>query len=389
MTIQMKNQNKKVLLGLSGGVDSGVAAYLLKQQGYDVTCCFMRNWDSLANQDIMGNPTIKNDVCPQEVDYQDAVKVAESLNLPMERVDFIEEYWNYVFVSFIDEFKKGRTPNPDILCNKYIKFQAFYDYAKKNGFDYVATGHYAKIVEVDQEFKMAKALDDNKDQTYFLSQVDPSILDEVLFPLGEYTKEEIRKLALELELSIAKKKDSTGICFIGERDFKEFLKNYIPAKNGKIIDVETGDILGDHEGVLYYTIGQRKGLGIGGNKGPWFTVGKDVNKNELYVSNGDDNYWLFSDSCLVKELNWFIDVESGTHLQAKFRYRQKDNPVTIQKIDDDVLVVFDHPVAAITPGQEAVFYTDEGLVVGGGVIEEAYFQEESIDDRLRKALHGK
>ena len=389
MTIQMKNQNKKVLLGLSGGVDSGVAAYLLKQQGYDVTCCFMRNWDSLANQDIMGNPTIKNDVCPQEVDYQDAVKVAESLNLPMERVDFIEEYWNYVFVSFIDEFKKGRTPNPDILCNKYIKFQAFYDYAKKNGFDYVATGHYAKIVEVDHEFKMAKALDGNKDQTYFLSQVDPSILDQVLFPLGEYNKEEIRDLALELELSIAKKKDSTGICFIGERDFKEFLKNYIPAKNGKIIDVETGDVLGDHEGVLYYTIGQRKGLGIGGNKGPWFTVGKDVNKNELYVSNGDDNYWLFSDSCLVKELNWFVDVESGTHLQAKFRYRQKDNPVTIQKIDDDVLVVFDHPVAAITPGQEAVFYTDEGLVVGGGVIEEAYFQKESIDDRLRKALHGK
>ena len=385
----MKNQNKKVLLGLSGGVDSGVAAYLLKQQGYDVTCCFMRNWDSLANQDIMGNPTIKNDVCPQEVDYQDAVKVAESLNLPMERVDFIEEYWNYVFVSFIDEFKKGRTPNPDILCNKYIKFQAFYDYAKKNGFDYVATGHYAKIVEVDHEFKMAKALDGNKDQTYFLSQVDPSILDQVLFPLGEYNKEEIRDLALELELSIAKKKDSTGICFIGERDFKEFLKNYIPAKNGKIIDVETGDVLGDHEGVLYYTIGQRKGLGIGGNKGPWFTVGKDVNKNELYVSNGDDNYWLFSDSCLVKELNWFVDVESGTHLQAKFRYRQKDNPVTIQKIDDDVLVVFDHPVAAITPGQEAVFYTDEGLVVGGGVIEEAYFQKESIDDRLRKALHGK
>lgn len=384
----LKSTNKKVLLGLSGGVDSGVAAYLLKQQGYDVTCCFMRNWDSLANQDIKGNPTIKDSICPQEVDYQDALKVAESLGLPMMRVDFIEQYWDYVFVSFIEEFKKGRTPNPDILCNKYIKFQAFFDYAKENGFDYVATGHYAKIVKIDDAYQMAKALDDNKDQTYFLSQVDPQILDQVLFPLGEYNKEEIRKIALEIDLSIAKKKDSTGICFIGERDFKEFLKNYIPAKSGKIIDVNTGNVLGDHEGVLYYTIGQRKGLGIGGSKGPWFTVGKDVNKNELYVSNGDDSEWLFADSCLVKDLNWFSNVESNTKAYAKFRYRQKDNAVTIVKQGDDVLVKFDNLVAAITPGQEAVFYDEDGTVLGGGVIEEAYLNKISINDRLNEALHG-
>lgn len=348
----------------------------------------MRNWDSLANQDIKGNPTIKDSICPQEVDYQDALKVAESLGLPMMRVDFIEQYWDYVFVSFIEEFKKGRTPNPDILCNKYIKFQAFFDYAKENGFDYVATGHYAKIVKIDDAYQMAKALDDNKDQTYFLSQVDPQILDQVLFPLGEYNKEEIRKIALEIDLSIAKKKDSTGICFIGERDFKEFLKNYIPAKSGKIIDVNTGNVLGDHEGVLYYTIGQRKGLGIGGSKGPWFTVGKDVNKNELYVSNGDDSEWLFADSCLVKDLNWFSNVESNTKAYAKFRYRQKDNAVTIVKQGDDVLVKFDNLVAAITPGQEAVFYDEDGTVLGGGVIEEAYLNKISINDRLNEALHG-
>lgn len=383
------SSNKKVLLGLSGGVDSGVAAYLLKQQGYDVTCCFMRNWDSLANQDILGNPTIMDSVCPQEVDYQDALKVAETLELPMLRVDFVKEYWDYVFVSFIDDYKKGRTPNPDILCNKYIKFKAFYDYAKELGFDYVATGHYAKVVELEDEFLMAKAKDSNKDQTYFLSQVDKNVLNEVLFPLGEYDKEEIREIALKIDLSIAKKKDSTGICFIGERDFKEFLKNYIPAKNGNIIDVNTGNILGEHEGVLYYTIGQRKGLGIGGNLGPWFTVGKDVFKNELYVSNGDDSEWLYSDACLVSDLNWFKEVEDGTQVLAKFRYRQKDNIVKLYKQGDDVLVKFDSLISAITPGQEAVFYNEDGVVLGGGVIEEAYKNEVAISDRLLEALNGK
>ena len=293
------NNKKKVLLGLSGGVDSGVAAYLLKQEGYDVTGCFMRNWDSLANQDIMGNPTIMDSICPQEVDYQDAVKVAETVGIPILRIDFVKEYWDNVFTAFIDEYTKGRTPNPDILCNKYIKFKSFYDYAKEMGFDYLATGPYAKIIDLNDEKLMAKALDDNKDQTYFLSQVDKNVLDEVLFPLGEYTKEQIREIALDINLSIATKKDSTGICFIGERDFKEFLKNYIPAKTGQIIDVSSKQVLGDHEGVLYYTIGQRKGLRIGGNRGPWFVVGKDVVKNELYVSNVDENGWLYSDSALL------------------------------------------------------------------------------------------
>ncbi|NLY63023.1 MAG: tRNA 2-thiouridine(34) synthase MnmA [Erysipelothrix sp.] len=380
------NNKKKVLLGLSGGVDSGVAAYLLKQEGYDVTGCFMRNWDSLANQDIMGNPTIMDSICPQEVDYQDAVKVAETVGIPILRIDFVKEYWDNVFTAFIDEYTKGRTPNPDILCNKYIKFKSFYDYAKEMGFDYLATGHYAKIIDLNDEKLMAKALDDNKDQTYFLSQVDKNVLDEVLFPLGEYTKEQIREIALDINLSIATKKDSTGICFIGERDFKEFLKNYIPAKTGQIIDVSSKQVLGDHEGVLYYTIGQRKGLRIGGNRGPWFVVGKDVVKNELYVSNVDENGWLYSDSALISDLNWFKEVAEGEKVYAKFRYRQADNIVYIHKKGDDVLVKFDQPIAAITPGQEAVFYNEAGIVLGGGVIEDSFVNGQAISSRLKEAL---
>lgn len=380
------NSKKKVLLGLSGGVDSGVAAYLLKQEGYDVTGCFMRNWDSLANQDIMGNPTIMDSICPQEVDYQDAVKVAETVGIPILRIDFVKEYWDNVFTAFIDEYTKGRTPNPDILCNKYIKFKSFYDYAKEMGFDYLATGHYAKIIDLNDEKLMAKALDDNKDQTYFLSQVDKNVLDEVLFPLGEYTKEQIREIALDINLSIATKKDSTGICFIGERDFKEFLKNYIPAKTGQIIDVSSKQVLGDHEGVLYYTIGQRKGLRIGGNRGPWFVVGKDVVKNELYVSNVDENGWLYSDSALISDLNWFKEVAEGEKVYAKFRYRQADNIVYIHKKGDDVLVKFDQPIAAITPGQEAVFYNEAGIVLGGGVIEDSFVNGQAISSRLKEAL---
>ena len=223
----------KVLVGLSGGVDSAVAAYLLKQQGYDVTCCFMRNWDALANQDILGNPTIDNEICPQEIDYQDALKVAELLGLELLRVDFIKEYWDYVFESFLEDYKRGWTPNPDILCNKYIKFDSFYKYAKSLGFKKVATGHYGKISVINGRHQLLKAEDKNKDQSYFLSQINQSVLENTLFPLGELSKKDVRKIATELKLNIANKKDSTGICFIGERNFKEFLNNYLPSLLGK------------------------------------------------------------------------------------------------------------------------------------------------------------
>ena len=377
----------KVLVGLSGGVDSAIAAYLLKEQGHDVCCAFMRNWDSMTNQDILGNPTIQDDICPQEQDYADAKAVADCLDLELLRVDFIKEYWDYVFSSFIEEYKKGRTPNPDILCNKYIKFSSFMDFAKTKGYEIVATGHYARIVEKDGKSFLAKGKDKNKDQSYFLAQISIDVLSKILFPLGEIDKPEVRRLAKELDLPIATKKDSTGICFIGERDFREFLKNYLPAKSGKMINVETKEGLGTHEGVLYYTIGQRKGLNIGGTGGPWFVVGKDVARNELYVASKEDNPWLVSDSCIVSEMNWLIDdVKSEFDCMAKFRYRQKDNPVTISVIDEATIkVTYPQGIASVTCGQQAVFYIED-ICIGGGVIESRYKSDVDMDSRLREEM---
>ena len=383
--------SKKVLVGLSGGVDSAVAAYLLKEQGYDVTCAFMRNWDAFANNDILGNPTIGNDVCPQEQDYMDAKAVADKLGLELLRVDFVKEYWDNVFTYFLDEYGKGRTPNPDILCNKYIKFDAFMNYARKLGFDLLATGHYARVEHGEDESKMLRGLDDNKDQTYFLCQVSQSSLKQTLFPIGQLQKSEVREIAKRLELdSVSSKKDSTGICFIGERNFKNFLQNYLPSKEGDIIDVNTKEVLGRHGGVLYYTIGQRKGLGIGGNKGPWFVVGKNVEKNLLYVTNGEENDWLFSTSCIVSNVNWFsADKPSGDYqCTAKFRYRQKDHDVSICFISDDVVLCsYPQGVSSVTCGQEAVFYQGE-VCLGGGVIEEVFKEGESLAVKLENFLNA-
>ena len=376
----------KVLVGLSGGVDSAIAAYLLKEQGHDVTCCFMRNWDSMANNDFLGNPTIEDDVCPQEKDYMDAKSVADSLGLELLRIDFVKEYWDHVFTCFLDEYKKGRTPNPDILCNKYIKFDSFLKFAKERGFEAIATGHYAKKDIVNGIPVMKKAHDLNKDQTYFLCQISKEALAYTLFPLGDVDKPKVRELAEKLKLSIAKKKDSTGICFIGERDFRAFLQNYLPSKPGNIVDIDTNKILKQHEGVLFYTIGQRKGLDIGGAGGPWFVVGKDVVKNKLYVASGDDNVWLLSNSCIVSDVNWLIDVKNDFDCNAKFRYRQKDNPVHLEKIDDThVKLTYPQGIKAVTCGQEAVFYQDD-ICLGGGVIDEVYFDGISIDERLKNKL---
>ncbi|HHT55514.1 MAG TPA: tRNA 2-thiouridine(34) synthase MnmA, partial [Acholeplasma sp.] len=246
------NKNKKVIIGLSGGVDSSVAAYLLKEQGYNVEAIFMRNWDSTLNQDFKGNPTAFNEVCEQELDYQDALRVATQLNIKLHRVDFIKEYWDEVFTYFLDEYKKNRTPNPDILCNNEIKFKAFIKHAQELDFDYIAMGHYASIDHSNDEPVLLRAKDSNKDQTYFLSQLETKQLKNVLFPLGKLTKQEVREIAIRENLATATKKDSTGICFIGERNFSDFLSNYLPAKKGDMRKLD-GTFIKEHYGLMNYT----------------------------------------------------------------------------------------------------------------------------------------
>ena len=377
----------KILVGLSGGVDSAVAAHLLKSAGYDVTCCFMRNWDSALNNDTLGNSTLNNDICPQEEDYNDAKAVADKLGLPLLRSDYIEEYWNSVFQNFIEEYERGRTPNPDILCNKYIKFDHFLRFAMEKGFDRIATGHYFKSKEVDGQLRYFKAADLNKDQSYFLAQVDKKALDLSVFPLGDIDKGEVRRIAHELDLPIADKKDSTGICFIGERNFREFLKNYIPMKRGDIIDIDTLEVVGQHEGVYYYTIGQRKGFGVGGNRGPYFCVGKDVKKNILYLTSVKNEEYLYSDSAYISGINWIRKINDGD-IQCKFRYRQSDNQVHIKLLsDNEALLTYPQKIKTVTPGQQAVFY-DDGELLGGGVIENTYINGEDLNAKLMERVNG-
>ncbi|MBQ9024487.1 MAG: tRNA 2-thiouridine(34) synthase MnmA [Bacilli bacterium] len=355
---------KKVIIGISGGVDSAVAAYLLKKDGYDVEGLFMRNWDSSLNNDINGNPTLNNDICTQEQDYNDALKVCDKLGIKLHRIDFVKEYWDYVFTYFLDELKKGRTPNPDIMCNKYIKFDMFKKEADKLGADFIATGHYAR----NNNGKLLRAIDNNKDQTYFLSQVTKKQLENVLFPIGNYLKPEIRKIAHEQDLIVADKKDSTGICFIGERNFKKFLTNYLPNQPGDILDIDTNEKIGQHTGLMYYTIGQRRGLNIGGNNKRLYVVGKDLDKNILYVSLGDDTKYLQTTEAIIEDIN-FISDKRPTKCTAKFRYRQEDIDVELEYLDDgNILVKYDN-IKSVTPGQACVFYLEEECL-GGGIIKE-------------------
>lgn len=350
----------------------------------------MRNWDSLLNNDTSGNPTLNNDICPQEEDFNDAQKVADQLGLKLLRSDYIEEYWEYVFRNFIDEYSKGRTPNPDILCNKYIKFDHFLRFAENNGFEMIATGHYMKSVNVDGVPRYYKAKDLSKDQSYFLAQVNKDALDKTLFPLGDILKTEVRDMAHDLKLNIADKKDSTGICFIGERNFRQFLSNYIPMKKGIIIDIDTLETIGEHEGVYYYTIGQRKGFGVGGNRGPYYCVGKDVEKNILYLTSVENEHYLESDSAYISDINWIRQTDDEMDLQVKFRYRQQDNEVHLKKIDDtSAILTYPDKIKAVTCGQQAVFYKD-GELLGGGVIDKTYLDGEDLDLRLKDRVnHGR
>ena len=370
----------KVILGLSGGVDSSVALKLLKDEGYDVEAMFMRNWDSATNNDILGNPDIDDDVCPQEKDYQDAEKVANQLGVKLNRVDFIEEYWDTVFKYFLDEYKKGRTPNPDIMCNKYIKFNAFLHHADKLGADYIAMGHYARVRHEENKSYLLRGVDSNKDQTYFLCMISQEQLRHSLFPIGHLTKPEVRKIASDANLYTADKKDSTGICFIGERNFKKFLQNYLPAQPGNMVTID-GKVIGRHDGLMYYTIGQRKGLGIGGSNeyenAAWFVCGKDLEKNELIIGQGHDSQYLISNNLIASECNWITDKPIENKLyQAKFRYRQKDVNVTIKFLDDNKIQVFYKDGSrAVTPGQAVVIYDGE-ICLGGALIDEVFFDEE-------------
>lgn len=376
----MHNSKKtKVIVGLSGGVDSSVAMIKLLEEGYDVEAMYMRNWDSAVNNDVLGNPDLMDDVCPQERDYQDAKKVAKRLGVKLHRVDFIEEYWNSVFEYFLSEYKKNRTPNPDILCNKEIKFKTFLDKAMSLGADYIAMGHYARVIHDKDKHYLLRGIDSNKDQTYFLSQLSSDQLARALFPIGDMLKPDVRSLARKYELEVADKKDSTGVCFIGERNFKEFLMNYIPANPGDIVTID-GKVVGTHDGVMYYTIGQRKGLHIGGPGEAWFVCGKDTLKNQLIVGQGSATELLYGNRVILTDVNIINnDISDGEEITAKFRYRQPDEEIIVHFIEDGkVEVNCKRPVKAITPGQACVFYRGE-YCLGGGTIDEVY-----MDGILRK-----
>ena len=350
------------MLGVSGGVDSSVAALLLKQQGIEVAGLFMQNWD----EDDSGE-------CRSEDDRRDALGVCGRLDIPFYSRNFAKEYWKGVFEYFLDEYRRGRTPNPDVLCNREIKFKTFLHEAQSLGAEKIATGHYAQVEHREGEWKLLRGADQDKDQTYFLHQLGQSQLAATLFPIGHLPKSEVRRLAQEANLPTAQKKDSTGICFIGERDFREFLGQYIPAKAGEIRSVD-GLKVGQHTGVFYYTLGQREGLHIGGIKGrlaaPWFVVGKDVEKNILYVDQGIDSTWLQSTELHSEAVHWISEKPKTREFRctAKTRYRQADEACSVQQLENGELnVIFDKPQRAVTPGQSVVFYQGDECL-GGAVI---------------------
>jgi len=356
----------KVIVGMSGGVDSSVSAYLLKEQGYHVAGLFMKNWEEDDDKDY----------CSAVADLADAKAVCNKLGIELLTINFAAEYWDQVFAHFLTEYQAGRTPNPDVLCNKEIKFKAFLDYATEYlGADYIATGHYVRQSNVHGHTQLLRGLDHNKDQSYFLYTLSEAQIRKSLFPVGELEKKQVRQIATQLGLTTAQKKDSTGICFIGERKFREFLARYLPARPGKVRTVD-GEIIGEHQGLMYHTLGQRKGLGIGGLKNvpeiPWYVVDKDIRNNELIVAQGQNHSSLFSKGLVASQLHWVSREPLMEKLACtvKTRYRQQDISCTLLPIDSaHTKVIFDTPISAVTPGQSAVFYLNE-VCLGGGIIEE-------------------
>lgn len=349
----------RVVVGMSGGVDSSVAAYLLKQQGFDVVGIFMKNWEEENDEGV----------CTATADYADVRSVCETIGIPYYTVNFAEEYRDRVFSYFLDEYRTGRTPNPDVLCNCEIKFKAFLDFAIKTGAEILATGHYCRL---DADKRLLRGADPGKDQSYFLAGLSKDQLRRVMFPVGDLMKSEVRRIAKEQKFTNALKKDSTGICFIGERNFKSFLMQYLPAQQGDIVD-EHGKKIGRHDGLMYYTLGQRRGLGIGGRSDgtgeSWFVIGKDLKRNLLIVQQGEHEE-LYSTSLDAHKVNWIDGVPADEFTcTAKFRYRQPDQAVRVKIEGSGAHVVFDKPQRAVTPGQWAVFYRGESCL-GGGPIDE-------------------
>lgn len=366
-THQDSGSSNKVIVGMSGGVDSSVSALLLKQQGYEVEGLFMKNWDEDDGTEY----------CTAKQDLQDAQKVCDTLAIPLHTANFAAEYWDNVFEYFLSEYKAGRTPNPDILCNREIKFKVFLQYARILGASKIATGHYARTAQLGGHTHLRKGLDPNKDQSYFLHAVGEAEFDLTLFPIGELAKPAVRNIAEQHNLVTHSKKDSTGICFIGERRFRDFLEHYLPAQPG-LIKTADGETIGEHQGLMYHTIGQRQGLGIGGLAGhkeePWYVASKDLVNNELIVTQGSNHPLLFAQALRASQLHWINPGEylpSTMRCSAKIRYRQADQACTLEFGDEDQIhVLFDKQQRAITPGQSIVFYRDD-ICLGGAVIDQA------------------
>jgi tRNA-specific 2-thiouridylase len=351
------------MVGMSGGVDSSVAALLLKRSGESIAGLFMQNWE----EDERQGP------CRADADRTDAVAICARLGIPFHARNFADEYWDQVFEHFLAEYRRGRTPNPDVLCNREIKFKTFLDHARALGADRIATGHYARVASVDGRWRLLRADDKAKDQTYFLHALGQQALGATLFPLGDRRKTDVRRLAHEAGFATHDKKDSTGICFIGERNFRAFLSHYIPAQPGPM-QTPDGVTVGEHAGVFYFTLGQRNGLGIGGLRGageePWYVVGKDISTNVLHVAQGNANHWLSSRTLAASGLSWIDGQAPGSSFRcaAMTRYRQPDQACQVDIEGDLCVVRFDDPQRAVTPGQSVVFYDGE-ICLGGGIID--------------------
>lgn len=343
------------VVGLSGGVDSAVTAWRLKQAGCSVTGMFMRNWREEGGS-----------ACPAAQDAEDVAAICHRLEIPFYTLDFAEEYWNHVFERFLSEYQQGYTPNPDILCNREIKFDFFLKKAMALGAEKVATGHYARIIDVEGVPHLARAKDLSKDQSYFLYAIRREVLKSILFPIGDLTKVEVRRLAAEAAIHVAKKKDSTGICFIGKRDFRPFLQQYLRKTPGALVTPE-GKEVGQHDGIAFYTIGQRKGLAIGGAGEAWYVVGKNAEKNQLVVVQGENHPALYQTHLVASEINWLADVQFPLRCTAKIRYRQPDQSCVVEEEEGLLRVQFDEPQKAVTPRQSLVLYQGE-ICLGGGII---------------------